>query len=58
MRPVDNTLRTQGEERETLAQAKLAARARQKAEKAEKENGGREVKIKPKDMFKTEELVD
>jgi cysteinyl-tRNA synthetase len=59
VRPVDNTLRTQRAEKESQAQAKIAAKAKREAEEAEKKKAAEEkAKIKPEEMFKTEEYVE
>ncbi|TID23062.1 putative cysteinyl-trna synthetase [Venturia nashicola] len=59
VRPVDNTLRTQRAEKENLAQAKIAAKAKREAEEAEKKKAMEEkAKIDPKELFKTDEYSE
>jgi cysteinyl-tRNA synthetase len=57
VRPVDKTLLAQREEKENQAQAKIAAKAKREAEEVEKKKAAEEkAKIRPEDIFKTEEF--
>lgn len=59
VRPVDNTLRTQRAEKENLAQAKIAAKAKREAEEMEKRRAAEEkARMKPQDMFRTEDYAE
>lgn len=59
VRPVDNTLRNQRAEKENLAQAKIAAKAKREAEEAEKKKAQEEkAKIHPRDLFRNDEYSE